>query len=123
MVSRTDRMDTPSDSCYHHGAAYNPLGDNVVEVGRTMVGTQESCGSDDGQPYWQTVIGARSSLDPFFYSCLTLAEDPQAWCSEFVSYTHRQAGIPYANGYTDNAWGDEWKIHVSGVLCVLLVTW
>ena len=112
MVTTTDHSDTPIDACYRHTGAYNPLGD-LLHVGALLEDTYEACGSDMGKAYWQTVIGGVTSLDPFFWSCLDpFIDPPQAWCSEFVSYVHRQAGVPYSHGYTDNAWGDDWKITV-----------
>lgn len=36
--------------------------------------------------------------------------DREAWCSETISYWHREAGIPYSVGYRRSEWHFDWQL-------------
>jgi hypothetical protein len=82
----------------------------LTEVARQTVGTQSSCVTDSngnwvgGKPFWQMCNGVNS---PEVANLLGLLEDigwisysnRVFWCSEAVSYWHKEASIPYPGGY------------------------
>lgn len=67
------------------------------------MGVNESCLPSGGKPFWMMQEGFTDSMDaidqadsePTFWA----AADRQAWCSETVSFWHREAELPFAGGY------------------------
>ena len=124
--------DAPDCPCFDDSNAWDPSGTYIQDVAIQTVGTKESCpcpgtpgcdwmiGRDDpfangGKPYYQMVLGANSSfsalmkawlmsLDAFF---TPYYEAREAWCSETISYWHRETGIPYPGGYKCG-WHCDW---------------
>lgn len=104
--------------------------------GTTVCIAPDSCGydgrcktsgdlcDDSGKPYYQMSLGMNTEAgaravsyirsegvdpddpdhDPYYH------DNPrEEWCSETVSYWHREAGIPYRRGYS-NDWHQNWQI-------------
>jgi hypothetical protein len=109
--------DAPDCSCFDNfdntGGSWNPGGAFIQNVASQTVGTRESelCSiNDGGKPYYQMVLGCNnedqaivtSTIISIFESIL-LGSSPfhkrEAWCSETISYWHREADIPYSGGY------------------------
>jgi hypothetical protein len=98
-------------------------GDFIQDIAIATVGTQESClcstfpcivDDDAGKPYYQMVLGMNSKAGALAASYILTAYGSDAyhrreeWCSETVSYWHREAGIPYPGGYR-NDWHMDWQ--------------
>ncbi len=98
-------------------------GDIIQDIALATVGTLESClcspspchvDDDGGKPYYQMVLGMNSQAGALAASYILWAYGPDAyhrreeWCSETVSYWHREAGIPYPGGYR-NDWHMNWQ--------------
>ncbi len=71
---------------------------------------------NSGKPYWQMVLGANSEVRALSWAELmadgtVTIEWPEreAWCSETVSYWHRESAIPYLRGYLSD-WWETWRI-------------
>lgn len=105
--------DTPGCSCFVDGGAWDPAAQPLTEVARSTLGTQESCIAEGGKPYYQMCVGINnkdhceimSLLDSIGWVDLP---DRGYWCSEAVSYWHREAAVPYEKGYAraddPNSW-------------------
>jgi len=125
--------DAPDCPCFDSNGVWDPAGAFIQDVAIQTVGTQESCacpgtagcdweiGPDDaftngGKPYYQMVLGSNSELSAFVKSWLMslpawMAPDyeaREAWCSETISYWHREASIPYSEGYRHCGWYCDW---------------
>lgn len=118
-LAACDVGDSPGCDCFNNtgdwDAGGSPFtGDYIQEVALDTVGTRESCnaaidpdepgGADSGKPYYSIVLGSYSEADALAWAAMEAAgiepvEGRQAWCSETISYWHREAGIPYAMGY------------------------
>lgn len=76
-------------------------------------GVTESCLTSGGKAFWlmQTGVLAATSAntlsddDPTYWT----AVDRDPWCSETVALWHREAQVPYVEGYR-NSWFLTWKI-------------
>jgi hypothetical protein len=75
-----------------------------------------------GKPYWQMVLGANSEDLALWWAELLADESVtmslthrEAWCSETVSYWHRESAIPYLRGYLSD-WWPHWRISNVGDL-------
>jgi len=68
-----------------------------------------------GKPYYQMVLGANSEALALYWSELmdtvpTMGfAEREAWCSETVSYWHRESATPYLLGYYTD-WHEHWRI-------------
>lgn len=107
----------------------------IQDVARDTIGLRESCNCpgtldcdwdpdpDDeendfknaGKPYYQVNLGINREYEARWMA-EALKADPdldvhqrEAWCSEAVSYWHRETGIPYELGYQNDAYLD-WLI-------------
>lgn len=121
--------DAPDCPCFDDTGAWNPSGAYIQDVALDTLGTKESCPcpgttgcnwevsptdefTNAGKPYYQMVLGANSESFAMTLAWIehTLGFLPgrQAWCSETISYWHREAGVPYSNGY-ENFWHSTWQ--------------
>ncbi|MBI3952272.1 MAG: hypothetical protein HY314_17620 [Acidobacteria bacterium] len=110
--------DGPNCPCFSDGGAWDPSGATIQDVALATLGTRESCMPDGGKPYYQMRLGANSSIGAELSACLIEAypsafDDDwgrDAWCSEAVSYWHREAEIPYSTGYRNSTWHVDWQL-------------
>ncbi|MBN2270349.1 MAG: hypothetical protein JXN61_07040 [Sedimentisphaerales bacterium] len=127
----TYQPDAPDCSCFDNTGAWAPTGTYIQDIALDMLGTKESCPcpgttgcnweispteefSNAGKPYYQIVLGANSEDSAWFISWMLSAfgnvfDGRQAWCSETISYWHREAGIPNSQGYRC-WWHSDWQI-------------
>lgn len=123
--------DAPDCACFDHTGAWDPSGTYIQDIALDTLGTTESCpcpgttgcnweisASEDftnaGKPYYQIVLGANNetsaSMMALMLSVLPgIYDGRQAWCSETISYWHREAGIPNSGGYSC-CWYSDWQI-------------
>jgi hypothetical protein len=120
----TDQPDAPDCVCFDSTGDWDAGGPGatlpIQEVALDTLGTKESCHTaapvddDCGKPYYQltlgmnTVAGALTASYVLSEGGSTSFPSRQEWCSETVSYWHREAGIPYTLGYR-NAWHEDWR--------------
>ena len=114
--------DAPDCACFDDTGAWDPAGAFIQDVATATVGTQEDCVDDGGKPYYQMVLGCNSEDAAILMSFLLAwqgwdwgFDERQAWCSETISYWHREDGIPYAGGYS-TGWHTDWQVHGVGTL-------
>ncbi|UCF10343.1 MAG: hypothetical protein JSW65_01295 [Candidatus Bipolaricaulota bacterium] len=128
--------DGPGCSCFSDEGAWDPVGANIHEIALDTVGTEESCNgkipdmivrpyglsvrSSCGKPYYQMVLGCSSAACAQSYAwhieTFGLANSREAWCSETISYWHREAGIPYTRGYRNDTWLLDWQLPSTKVI-------
>jgi hypothetical protein len=110
--------DEPSCVCFDNNGVWNPAGAFIQDVAIQTVGTKESCGVDNGgKPYYQTVLGCNDDVCAQIMAwALSLPswmipdiDEREAWCSEAISYWHREAYIPYSGGYRNCGWHCDWN--------------
>lgn len=129
----TDQPDAPDCACFNNApcpvGAYclwdpGEPGDSIQDIALATVSTRESClctpvgcgvnEDDAGKPYYQMVLGMNTEAGALTASYIlsTVGSDAyhrrEEWCSETVSYWHREAGIPYSGGYR-NDWHMDWQ--------------
>lgn len=118
--------DAPDCPGFQDDRTWDPSGDllTVAEQtarhpGDTSDGVSESLVNNGGKPFWQMRWGFTSSSDannvgtdnPAYWGAL----QRQAWCSETVSFWHREAQLPFDDGYrTDLV--PSWRLNGSGGL-------
>jgi len=102
--------DVPSCACYAGGGQW-PLAEvpgDVVATARGLVGAATSCLVHRGQPYWQVQLQIDSPDLSEFVALVApgIANvfPPQAWCTEAVALWHREAQVPYPEGYQSFLW-------------------
>jgi len=116
--------DAPDCLCFDPTGAWDAGGPSatlpIQSVALDTLGTRESCHTappvddDCGKPYYQLTLGMNTVAGALTASyVLSEAATPtfthrQEWCSETVSYWHREAGIPYTLGYR-NTWHEDWR--------------
>ncbi len=106
--------DSPECACFVDGGAWDPTGMTIQDVAIATLGTQESCVNEGGKPFYQMRLGSNSTDEAQLWACFlentphTTVYDPDAWCSETISYWHREAGIPYSGGY-QSTWDIHWQ--------------
>jgi len=110
--------DSPDCSCFNNTATWNPSGTWIQDVALDTVGTIVSCVTDGGKPFYQMRLGLNSTSSAT--SVASILEvlsgigmsmyDREAWCSETISYWHREAGIPYSTGYRRSEWHLDWQL-------------
>lgn len=120
--------DNPGCLCFVDTGAWDPSGPDIQAIAHDTVGTRESCLPNGGKPYYQMQLGiddrslaqmlgcAYESLDDLYRIIgLTIFSlvPRSAWCSEAVSYWHREAGIPYPTGYRNSTFFLDWKLNTT----------
>ncbi len=116
--------DAPDCPCFINIGVWNPPSVAFIQdVAIPTVGTEESCVADGGKPYYQMVLGCNTEIAASL-TAFVLAlpwpwspglDEREAWCSETISYWHREVGIPYAGGYS-TGWHINWQVHGVGTL-------
>jgi len=110
--------DSPDCLCFNDTATWNPTATWIQDIALDTVGTIESCVSDGGKPFYQIRLGLNSSSSATsmafilesLSSIMPSLFDREAWCSETISYWHREAGIPYSTGYRRSSWLLDWQL-------------
>ena len=110
--------DSPDCTCFNNTATWNPGGTWIQDVALDTVGTVESCVSNGGKPFYQMRMGVNSSSTATTVASIlevldTVGMNPydrEAWCSETISYWHREEGIPYSSGYRNSSWHLDWQL-------------
>ena len=110
--------DSPDCLCFDSTATWNPTGTWIQDIALDTVGTIESCTSDGGKPFYQVRLGLNSSslattmaqMLESLSAIMPSLFDREAWCSETISYWHREAGIPYSTGYRRSSWNLDWQL-------------
>ena len=95
--------DTPYCPGFVDGGTWDPTPQAITEVARSTVGTVESCIAEGGKPYYQMCCGVNNKDWCELFALLDKVgwidlPDRGYWCSEAVSYWHREASIPYEKG-------------------------
>jgi len=116
--------DAPDCACFDDTGAWNPGGAFIQDAAIQTVGTEESCVSNGGKPYYQMVLGCNSESCAMIKAVLMALpwwfgpdyEAREAWCSEAISYWHREASIPYSGGYRHCGWHCDWLYQNVGEL-------
>jgi len=116
--------DGPDCPCFDDTGAWAPAGAFIQDIALQTVGTRNSCIDKGGKPYYQMVLGCNSEPCALLVSwALSTLEEEDGdlfnkrvwWCSESISYWHREAGIPYSGGYR-TAWHGNWQCYSVGQL-------
>lgn len=122
-------LDGPGCTCFDNYDSWNPAGgffirpQYIQDIAARTVGTADSCLAAGGQPYYQFQLGCNSRdaardtariIDTGLITGVFPARS--GWCSEAVSYWHREAGIPYAGGYRDGVTQLHWRLPGTKVL-------
>ena len=112
---------------------WDPSGAWIQDIALDTVGTRESCsddvGTDGGKPFYQMRLGRSDKTQANNLACLldAMASDPilddiaalydrEAWCSETISYWHKEAEMPYDSGYRNGNWLYDWQLtHTSAL--------
>jgi len=112
---------------------WDPSGAWIQDIALDTVGTKESCsydvGSEGGKPFYQMRLGISDKTQANNLACIidAMASNPflediaelyyrEAWCSETISYWHKEAGIPYSSGYRNGNWLYDWQLtHTSAL--------
>jgi hypothetical protein len=110
--------DGPDCACFNNTATWNPSGFWIQDVALATVGTVESCVSEGGKPFYQMRMGMNSASEATTMAAIlqvldTVGMNPydrEAWCSETISYWHRETGIPYSTGYRGSSWYLDWQL-------------
>ncbi|MBI2337345.1 MAG: hypothetical protein HYU97_11355 [Deltaproteobacteria bacterium] len=106
-------IDEPDCACFTSGGSWNPSGSGtLLDVADETLGTVESCGSNSGKPFWQMVVGINSAATATNSAGTYSGWTRGNWCSEAVAYWHREAGLPYSNGY-QNSWYTSWQTYTT----------
>jgi hypothetical protein len=141
LFASCDQPDAPDCPCFDDSNAWDPSGAYIQDIAIQTVGTKESCacpGTDgcdweigpeepfasSGKPYYQMVLGCNSEAAALFIANLLtwptpwtpIFEGREAWCSETISYWHREAEIPYPGGYFSSSWHCDWLVQNVGDL-------
>jgi hypothetical protein len=110
--------DSPDCTCFDNTATWTPSGAWIQDIALDTVGTAVSCVSDGGKPFYQMRMGMDSTTNANTLACILAAlevvhanpYDREAWCSETISYWHREAEIPYSTGYRNSSWHLDWQL-------------
>lgn len=116
VFSQCYYSDSPECGCFDNTGVWNPSG-SILNIATATVGTKESCESNGGKPFYQIQLGINSKSNAQDLAhLLDIMKDfgitiysRSAWCSETIAYWHREAGIPYSNGYKCS-WHPTWKL-------------
>jgi hypothetical protein len=123
-VNQPDAPECPCFNTLGVGGAWDPAGSMIQDIAIDTKDTYESCQclastcspkiDNSGQPYYQMVLGcnneACASITSWAISLIgkDFFDKRQEWCSETVSYWHREADIPYPGGYRAG-WHMHWQ--------------
>jgi hypothetical protein len=110
--------DSPDCLGFIDTGAWDPSGPWIQDIAMDTVGTMESCVIDGGKPFYQMRLGLNSASSATSFAAVLDAlsgigmsiYDREAWCSETISYWHREAGIPYSTGYRRSDWHLDWQL-------------
>jgi hypothetical protein len=110
--------DGPDCPCFDNAATWNPSGTWIQDTALDTVGKVEACVPDGGKPFYQMRLGLNSSSSATGMAAVLGGPsgigaslfDREAWCSETISYRHREAGIPYGTGYRGSTWHLDWQL-------------
>ncbi len=110
--------DSPDCGCFDNTATWNPTGMWIQDIALDTVGTIVSCVTDGGKPFYQMRLGLGSTgsantmalIIEVLSSIGTNPYEREAWCSETISYWHREAEIPYSTGYRRSDWHLDWQL-------------
>jgi hypothetical protein len=127
VFAACDQGDAPDCTCFNDGGAWDAGGlslfSPIQNVANDTFGTEESCNTgieghylekDSGKPYYSIVLGYNTRAGALMAAELMSMglgsfEHRQAWCSEAISYWHREANIPYFYGYRTD-WHPQWLV-------------
>lgn len=124
-VEECCNTDSPACPCFDNTGAWQPTGATIQDIAQSTVGTKESCAEveDGGKPFYQMVLGLSSIDQAKDMACLfdafpVLSETYKRmwWCSETISYWHKEKGIPYPSGYKNSSWLLDWQLISSGAI-------
>ena len=123
--------DAPECDCFDDTGAWDPVPGFLTHVAHATLGTHVSCVSHGGKPYYQMRLGLNSRSAAQIFAC-ALQEAPALippefavrddWCSEAISYWHREAEIPYRGGYRGSEWILDWQLDTTYQLETFYVT-
>jgi len=110
--------DSPDCGCFDNTATWNPTGTWIQDIALDTVGTIVSCVTDGGKPFYQMRLGLGSAssantMASILEALSSMGMNPyerEAWCSEAISYWHREAEIPYTTGYRGSDWHLDWQL-------------
>ncbi len=119
--------DSPDCGCFVDTGAWDPHGPDIQGIAHDTVGTRESCLPNGGKPYYQVQLGIDSRASAQWIACLSGLDvtdyvPRDAWCSETVSFWHRQAGIPYSRGYRNGGIFLDWQLDTTYAIQTFYVT-
>jgi|GEM_PF-1924458 len=103
------------------GRPWDPTGGTIQEIADCTVGIAVSTEKKHGgRPYYQMMLGTNSrelaQLTACHFGAFGVEDNRRNWCSETISYWHREAGIPYARGLRNDTWLLDWQIDSCGKL-------
>ena len=111
--------DGPGCACFVDTGAWLPIGLTISEIATSTLGTivatidADGDGTEEGgKPYYQMCLGANSRIaaqNMAWTIEMFGASHREAWCSETISYWHREAGIPFAGGLRNVTWHLTWQ--------------
>lgn len=118
--------DSPSCACFDDTGSWDPSSIGYLQdIARETLGTHDSCETHGGKPYYQMRLGLNSPESAQLFAC-ALQEassfiDPEFalrddWCSEAISYWHREASLPYVGGYRGSEWVLDWQLDTTDQL-------
>ena len=111
-------LDSPSCDCFDPTGAWDPVPGPIQDVARDTLFTTEACVANGGKPYYQMRLGLNSRPSAQLFACALVDLAPwipselgerEAWCSEAISYWHREAGLPYPSGSRNGDWVLDWQ--------------
>jgi hypothetical protein len=109
--------DGPFCPSFAHGGAWDPGVDWIQDVASSTLGTVESLAANGGKPYYQMRLGCNGIPEAHYLACQLDIVGPlpdslvrEAWCSEAISYWHREAEVPYVRGYGNSRWLWDWRL-------------
>ncbi len=122
-VEECCNTDSPACPGFDNTGAWQPTGATIQDIAQSTVGTKESCIEDGGKPFYQMVLGFSSIDQAKFTACLfdafpVLNETftRMWWCSETISYWHKEKGIPYPSGFRNSSWHLDWQLTNTGAI-------
>lgn len=111
MIECIREPDSPLKSCFDASGAWNPEGTDLLDIAARTVGTTESCNVDEGgKPYYQMRLGCNRWWEAHVMEGFSDKPRREAWCSETVAYWHREAGVPYPQGYYNEDYYQNWQL-------------
>ena len=117
--------DSPLCPGFDPTGAWDPSPGIIQDVALSTLDTACSCVADGGKPFYQMRLGLNSPDSAQVFACALVdlaAYIPagfgvrEAWCSEAISYWHREAQIPYPTGYRNSTWLLDWQLTNTGAI-------